>query len=584
MNILIFLIIRLIIKNPIISKTLKLKIQKSSNLFRDLKSISPLYGNSNKLFYYYTNLYIGEKKEKQTYIIDTGSSITTSPCSLCETCGKHLNSPFQISNNEILQCNNTKCKIAYNRNCYKNDKCEFYLFYSEGSSLQGYFIDKIIHFEDNLNENNNISIPIGCTLKETNLFVTQLADGIMGLGNKKNSFSSLLKYYGIIKKDIFSICLGKENGYFSIEEINNRNHYENIKYTKFDKDEDHYYIKIKNIEIYDIRIKVEISAFIDSGSTLTFMPRDLVEVIINKIKEICNKKKYINKCGKHSYNDYSLYCFEFNNQDEINYSIDNIFPDIIFNINNDLNFFWTPKNYFIQVSDNMICLGFKYSNKFLLGSTWMKEYDIIFNKENFSIGFAASNCNEEVNLNDKQNWEKYRKEREDKLREEVLGKDKEKDKDKDKDKEKDKEEDKEKDKEEDKEKDKEKEEEKDKEKDKDKDKDKEKDKDKDKEKEEEKEEEEEEKEEEDDKNIKEEKDKRKRKEKKEKGKKNDNYNIYIYIGIGIIILISLIIIIIKKQRNKISQKIKEFNFTKILNEEIEMEKGINKIIESPLTT
>ena len=511
MNILFSLTIIITIQKTIISKTLNLKIQKSKNLFRDLKSISPLYGNSKELFYYYTNLYIGEKKEKQTYIIDTGSSVTTSPCSLCENCGTHLNSPFQISNNEILQCNNKKCKLANIYGCNKKEKCDFSLYYSEGSSLEGCFVDKIIYFEDNFeNENNNISIPIGCTIKETHLFVTQLADGIMGLGNRKNSFVSILKNYGIIKNDIFSICLGDENGYFSIEEINYKNHYENIKYTNYNKNEEHYYIKIKNIEIYDIRVKFELKAFIDSGSTLTYMPSNIGEVISNKIKEICNKTKNINKCGKFTFNDFLNHCYEFNNNDEINYAIENIFPDIIFNINNDLSYFWSPKNYFIQLSDYIICLGLKYSDKFLLGDTWMKEYDIIFNKENFSIGFAASNCNKEVNLDDKKNWERYRKEREDKLREEVLGEDKEKKDEKD--------------------------------------------------------------------------DKDKEKEKEEKGKNinNNNFKIYIYIGIGIFILITLTIYIIIKLRNK-SSKIKEFNFSKITNEEVEMEKAINKLIESPLT-
>ena len=214
MKILLPLTIIITFFKTLLSKTLKLKLQKTQNFYRDLKSHSPLYGNSNKIFYYYTNLYIGEKKEKQTYIIDTGSSITTSPCSLCEKCGKHLNSPFQISYNEILKCNNKKCKMV-NYDCNKNEICDFSIYYSEGSSLEGYFVDKIIHFEDNFqNENNNISIPIGCTFKETHLFLTQLADGIMGLGNRKNNFITILKNYGIIKNDIFSICLGNENGYF----------------------------------------------------------------------------------------------------------------------------------------------------------------------------------------------------------------------------------------------------------------------------------------------------------------------------------------------------------------------------------
>ena len=51
------------------------------------KILQTVYSDSFSKNFYYTTLYIGDQKVRQTYIIDTGSSIMSSPCSLCHECG-----------------------------------------------------------------------------------------------------------------------------------------------------------------------------------------------------------------------------------------------------------------------------------------------------------------------------------------------------------------------------------------------------------------------------------------------------------------------------------------------------------------
>ena len=51
------------------------------------KLLQTVYSESYSKNYYYTTLYIGPNKIKQTYVIDTGSSIMSSPCSECKECG-----------------------------------------------------------------------------------------------------------------------------------------------------------------------------------------------------------------------------------------------------------------------------------------------------------------------------------------------------------------------------------------------------------------------------------------------------------------------------------------------------------------
>jgi hypothetical protein len=75
------------------------------------------------------------------------------------------------------------------------------------------------------------------------------------------------------------------------------------------------------------------------------------------------------------------------------YAIDNIFPNIIFNFENDINFIWESRNYYIDIFKNVICLGFiGLKNKFVLGINFIKGYNFIFNIKKSKIGFIKSNC------------------------------------------------------------------------------------------------------------------------------------------------------------------------------------------------
>ena len=71
-------------------------------------------------------------------------------------------------------------------------------------------------------------------------------------------------------------------------------------------------------------------------------------------------------------------------------------PNITFKLEG-FDFIWEPRNYYFNNSYNDIyefCLGFSSSgSKFTFGSTWMRGYDIIFDRDKLRLGFAKANCN-----------------------------------------------------------------------------------------------------------------------------------------------------------------------------------------------
>lgn len=87
-----------------------------------------IYGNSSSLNYYYTELYVGTPPQKQSVILDTGSSTIAIPCQpYCTDCGNHLNSYYLATNsrtNEILDCNTKRCS-ELGSSCNIDQKCEY---------------------------------------------------------------------------------------------------------------------------------------------------------------------------------------------------------------------------------------------------------------------------------------------------------------------------------------------------------------------------------------------------------------------------------------------------------------------------
>ena len=81
-----------------------------SNLLQTLYSDSP----SNN--YYYTTLYIGKNRVRQTYLVDTEVETVSSPCAPCQYCGQKKTNYFFYPQNEQeidkkIKCGDGICKL-----------------------------------------------------------------------------------------------------------------------------------------------------------------------------------------------------------------------------------------------------------------------------------------------------------------------------------------------------------------------------------------------------------------------------------------------------------------------------------------
>ena len=357
-----------------------------------------VFGNINILNYYYINLYIGKEKKKQSFLLDTGSGVTSIPCKpYCNQCGLHMNSYIYVDESQIINCNNEKCSLVESECNESNNYCSFKVHYNENSLIKGIYINELIQFlEDDKNKKN--IIPIGCTIYEDNFFYTQKADGIIGLCNSDYNFINLLYKNKMIKNNIFSLCFGQKGGYANIGEIETKYHKENIHYIDINKKKYFYTFNINEIRINNNTISNKIyQANIDSGLTISNIPISISNKIIEYVNNICNKNMKV--CGEYYIDKELDYCYKFNSSEELNYVLYNIWPNISFLIN-DYEYIWKPSQYLFQFIENekvVGCFGFikNRANIYNLGASWMIGHDIIFDNENSKIGFVEANCNQE---------------------------------------------------------------------------------------------------------------------------------------------------------------------------------------------
>ena len=161
-------------------------------------------------------------------IIDTGSRLTAFPCIGCPECGKHLDSYFDYKNSSTSRA--VSCKENIPCSSCDNDSCGYYQGYTEGSSISGILVQDLVMFGDNFNESHRVYAIFGCHRKETHLFKTQLADGIMGFGRSKDipTLVDVLYKNHDIDTNIFAICFGKIDGFMTIGGYNSTMHTGNV--------------------------------------------------------------------------------------------------------------------------------------------------------------------------------------------------------------------------------------------------------------------------------------------------------------------------------------------------------------------
>jgi hypothetical protein len=114
-------------KNPkyhALSDYVKKRILETSNY-----QVTSVFGDSDKINYYYVDVYLGQNKDPATLILDTGSSIMCLTCTgTCVHCGTHENPHFKTETSKtfkLVKCNDSECSPFPHYKSCSGDSCGF---------------------------------------------------------------------------------------------------------------------------------------------------------------------------------------------------------------------------------------------------------------------------------------------------------------------------------------------------------------------------------------------------------------------------------------------------------------------------
>ena len=379
------------------------------------KLLQTVYSESFSKNYYYTTLYIGADKVKQTYVIDTGNSIMSSPCAPCEECNKNRRNYYNIlpKKHKNLKCDDKICKMLPATNCkYKKDKdenlksCSFDVEENAGDGIKGYYLNNIAYFEVDKNLSNpfhrqtyrSYALPIGCTTGEYGKYKELNADGIMGVNYNEKSFIDLLYKLKIINRNIFSLCFGLRGGYMSLGDIDRTFHRSPIiNYVPLLTSDNYYLIKVKEITVGKSSKPIisKSEAIIDTGNSISYFPPYIYKPLIEEFNLHCKKEK--GKCGSFKFEPEYGYCSSFENREELFKAIYEHWPNITLKLSKESEYIWKPINYYYYYLKNdtrKACLGFNKhkSQNIILGTNFIHGHDIIFDRSKRRLGFVPADC------------------------------------------------------------------------------------------------------------------------------------------------------------------------------------------------
>ncbi|OII74665.1 uncharacterized protein cubi_00218 [Cryptosporidium ubiquitum] len=381
-----------------------------------------LHSTGDEKGYYFIHVFVGNPPQKQSLILDSGSSQISFTCITCSNCGMHDYPPFDITKSTTGK--------SCNRKLIGSEKCTYFHRFNEGSIISGKYFSDIVSFE-NIHEEygitkDNLKIKydyLGCNELETKKIYHQNATGVFGIGLKStmddriNIINFLLTSIGNtlnindFNNIVISICLLYSGGKIKIGEYNEKiiDDHLNLSDNKFNYiywipilyPSNLYKVRFEGISIGNGKLslldkKKPLFAIIDIGSTFSFLPTKVYNKLFSKFSKIC---EFLNKLNMNE-------CITIGQSlclsDPIR--ISSLFPTIKIKFGGQENLInWLYTSYLIK-RKKAWCIGIKEQtsdqNRIILGISFLKNKQIILDPRKKRIGIGLNDtikCKDERN-------------------------------------------------------------------------------------------------------------------------------------------------------------------------------------------
>ncbi|CAI5714571.1 unnamed protein product [Hyaloperonospora brassicae] len=349
---------------------------------------------------HYTWLYAGTPPQRASVIVDTGSALLAFPCSGCNGCGNHTDVPFNADNSSTLV--HVKCSQKSFYRCKEcklpSDTCAISQSYLEGSSWKASVVEDVVYLggdssfdDDAMRSKYGTRYQFGCQNVETGLFVTQVADGIMGLSRTDDHIVAKLYHEKKIPSNLFSLCFIENGGTMSVGQPHKAAHRGEIAYVKMivDGSPSHLYnLPVKDIRIGGKSINAKAESYtqghfiVDSGTTDSYLPKSMEGEFMKMFREVAGRDYQVEAaCKGYTNEELSLLpTIQFVMEAEGGKS-----EEVILSV--------PPEQYLLR-DKGKYCGGIHLTENSggVIGANLMTNRDMIFDSSNQRIGFVDADC------------------------------------------------------------------------------------------------------------------------------------------------------------------------------------------------
>jgi len=386
----------------------RLTNEEVNNATRRRNSTMALHGAVKDFGYFYSTIYLGNPPRKFSVIVDTGSTMTYVPCSTCgKHCGpnhqdQHTFDPADSLTSKSISCHSEDCKCGSPIcSCSEKEECMYTRSYAEQSSSSGILLEDIMHIHDG---GRGVPVMFGCETRETGAIYKQRADGMLGLGNSKDSLIQQLFRANVIENQ-FSLCFGlvEGDGVLLLGESPALLDV-NLSYTPLvdsPTNGNYYTLQMESIQVDDNNLEIESSTFtsgystvLDSGTTFTYFPTEMYRLFTETISSYVVGRGLFSVPGPDP--QFQDVCFGGAPLHSDLEGLRRVFPTVRMRFKGDIELDLAPLQYlFIHTFESgKYCLAvFDNGNSgILLGGITFRNILVQYDLVNKRIGFGHASC------------------------------------------------------------------------------------------------------------------------------------------------------------------------------------------------
>ena len=386
---------------------------------------------------HYATIWVGTPSQRKSVIVDTGSHFTAFPCRGCDNCGEEHHTDRYFDPDASSTFRALPCGSCIAGKC-EGGRCVFSQSYTEGSSWSAYeSVDKVFvggrELSTALNPANSAfkaDFLFGCQVRETGLFVTQLADGIMGMSAHPSTLPRVMYDQGKLAHNMFSMCFRRElhvskqgilAGMLTLGGIDTRADFGPMVYARNVAKSGWFTVFVKNVYVREKggqraeadgphqklhRISVDLTemnsgkgVIVDSGTTDTYLHKSLAKPFELAWEVVMEGRKYSNSPMKMSEGELlelPTILIQLASNDEFERKnlggkgvLESLADtrDVVLAI---------PATHYMEYSPHAGTytprVYFTETRGAVIGANAMQGHNVLFDWENSRVGFAESTC------------------------------------------------------------------------------------------------------------------------------------------------------------------------------------------------